>query len=357
MKIAIIGASGFIGTRLIESLVLNRIAEVVTIVRSYSSLALLSRFELRSKVCDILDERSLADSLFGCDAVIHAALGDPGQIIKMASSIYKAADKAKVKKLIVLSSAAVHGQAPALGTNEDSPLHLSHALDYNNAKVRAEKILFKLFRTGNTELVLLRPGIVYGPRSRLISSIANQLINHTAYLVNDGNGICNGIYVDNLIEAILLSLRNSNGNGEAFLVGDAESITWRQLYESIAIPFGVDLNFIHHLKPPVFKKSRQQRMEELIANPIVQAVLPVVPGNLKKLTKRLITAYPSPAPKNVWTLVNGSQPKIAEEICLLQQCSWKFPHTKAEKLLGYSPIVTFEEGMNRTLGWLNFALG
>jgi len=357
MKIAIIGASGFIGTRLVECLVLNRKAEVVPIVRNYSSQTLISRYNLPSKVCDILDEKSLADSLSGCDAVIHAALGDPRQIGKMASSIYRAAVKARIKKLIVLSSASVHGQAPVSGTNEDSALHGRHALEYNNAKIKAEKILFKLYRQGNTELILLRPGIVYGPRSRLIGDIANQLINHTAYLINEGDGICNGIYVDNLIEAILLSLKSSRGDGEAFLVGDAETITWRQLYESIAESLGVELNSIHYVKTPIFKKSRKQNFEKLIASTIVQAALPVVPGNLKQKIKRMIGAYPSPPPLKVWTLKNYPQPPVTEEMCLLQQCSWKFPHDKAEKLLGYSPLVTFEEGMHRTFGWLNFAFG
>ena len=176
----------------------------------------------------------------------------PDKIVKMAASIYTAADRAKVKKLIVLSSASVHGQAPAPGTNEESPLHLRHALEYNNAKVRAERVLFKLHRQGNTELVLFRPGIVYGPRSRFIGDIARQLINHGAYLINEGKGICNGIYVDNLIEAILLSIKNSHLNGESFLVGDAETITWRQIYESIAAPLDVNVNSVHQLNPPVF---------------------------------------------------------------------------------------------------------
>ncbi len=44
MKIAIVGASGFIGMRLLERLVLGREAEVVPVVRAFSSLAVLARF-------------------------------------------------------------------------------------------------------------------------------------------------------------------------------------------------------------------------------------------------------------------------------------------------------------------------
>jgi len=57
-------------------------------------------------------------------------------------------------------------QAPEPGTDERSPLRTDHSALVNNAKVRAERTLMKLRANGKTELVMLRPGIVYGPRSR-----------------------------------------------------------------------------------------------------------------------------------------------------------------------------------------------
>ena len=62
MKIAVIGASGFVGTRLVEHFVLGRFAEVVPVVRSFSSLAVLSRFELPGKGCDDMDSDQLASA-------------------------------------------------------------------------------------------------------------------------------------------------------------------------------------------------------------------------------------------------------------------------------------------------------
>jgi nucleoside-diphosphate-sugar epimerase len=40
---------------------------------------------------------------------------------------------------------------------------------------------------------------------------------------------------------------------------------------------------------------------------------------------------------------------------LLGRCGYKLPHARAQALLGYEPIVGFDEGMRRTLGWLRFA--
>jgi dTDP-D-glucose 4,6-dehydratase len=40
---------------------------------------------------------------------------------------------------------------------------------------------------------------------------------------------------------------------------------------------------------------------------------------------------------------------------LLQTCRYKLPYEKAERLLGYQPSVSFEDGIRRTIGWMEFA--
>ena len=355
MKIAITGASGFIGSRLVEYFVLNRKAEVIPIVRRYSSLALSSRFKLPSKVCNILDQETLADAFSGCDTVIHAALGDARQIIKMAESVYWAAEKAGVKRISVLSTASIYGYIPKEGTNEDSPVCSEHNSDYIDAKIQADRIFKKLGRRGNVEIVYLLPGIVYGPRSRFITGIVDQLLGNTAFLVNEGRGIFNGVYVDNLIESIWLTLESPDLNGEAFLLNDAENISWHQLYVSMAKAIGVDFNSIHNVQPPEFRKSVQEKIAEIIATPLVQKTLPIIPDRAKRMTKAMIAAWePMPLP-NAWVLPDIQQPRIDQELCELQQCSWKFPDLKARKILNYAPSVSFKEGMRRTLAWFDFA--
>ncbi|MEA3213378.1 MAG: hypothetical protein QOE70_6435 [Chthoniobacter sp.] len=355
MKVAIVGASGFVGTRLVEAFVLGKVAEVVPVVRSFSSLAVLSRFDLPWKVCDVLNVEELARAFAGCDAVIHAALGDPVQIVKMAESIYAAADQANVKRLVALSSASVHGLAPASGTNESSPLHEKHSSDYNNAKVRAERVMLKLRQRGNVELVLLRPSIVYGPRCRLLATIARQLLDGTAFLVGEGEGICNGIYVDNLIEAIRRSLESARADGETFLVADAEAITWRAFHAKVADALGVNMDSVHRVAAPAFRRSFKERVEAYVATPFAQRLLPAVPGQAKRLTKVLLAGLKEPPRPNAWTLPNPPSCIVDEEMATLQQCTWKYPGTKAAELLSYAPNVSFDEGMRRSIGWLGVA--
>ena len=146
--IAIIGASGFIGTRLVEVFYLGGVARVRPIVRHFTSLARLSRFELDCRMADARDEAALTKAFEGCDAVVNAAVGDDRIIEGIIKPVWKACVAARVRRLVYLSSGSVHGQAPAQGTDEATPLSDQQWHWYNNAKVRAE---WKLKRASKNE--------------------------------------------------------------------------------------------------------------------------------------------------------------------------------------------------------------
>lgn len=354
-KIALIGASGFVGTRLVEQWTLTGAYQVVPIVRSNSSLAVLARFELPWQVCDLFDVSALARAMEGCDAVVHAAIGDPGQIEQMAQSIYQAAELAHIRRLVVLSSASVHGQAPAPGTDERTPLHEHHSMAYNNAKVRAEATLRRLSATGSVEVVQLRPSVVYGPRSRWIADTARQLLDGTACLIRDGSALCNGIYVDNLVAAIERALQVPQAAGETFLVGDPAPMTWRAFTQQIADALGVSMETVGSIEPPTFPRSFKAKVADLTAQSAVQKILPLVPGKLKRLTKLLLANWNEPPAGNAWRLPSPTRFTTTEELTLLQQCQWQLPQQKAQAILGYYPPISSTEGMRRSLQWLKFA--
>ncbi|MBO0696703.1 MAG: NAD-dependent epimerase/dehydratase family protein, partial [Verrucomicrobia bacterium] len=204
--VAIIGAAGFVGTRLIEVFYLGGLAQVRPIVRQFASLARLSRFQLDCRMADARDEAALTKAFEGCDAVVNAAIGDARTIGGIIEPVWKACVAARVRRLVYLSSGSVHGQAPAQGTDETTPLSDQQWHWYNNAKVRAEWKLAELRKTGGVESVVLRPTIVFGPRSRWIWDAAKEIESGRACLLEGGKGICNTIYVDNLVNAIQLAI-------------------------------------------------------------------------------------------------------------------------------------------------------
>lgn len=356
MKIAIIGANGFIGSRLVEHYHLTGLHEVVPVVRKATSLALPARFGLEWRIGDALDVVSLTEAIKGCDAVVHAALGDPLQIERMPSVLCASAAAAGASRVVYLSSASVHGQNIAQGTNENSPLHTSHSLPYNNAKVKAERSFLAEAKRHAVFAYALRPGVVYGPRSRWIADLARELRDGRAWLFQQGRGICNSIYVDNLVAAVSAALTAPDGAGEAFLVGDAETVTWADFYKAVCHGIGIPPETIREVESfPEFNRSLKERVDDVVAKPWMQAVLPAVPFRLKRATKSLLASFTPPAAIEAWSLPAQPGPAITEEMALLQQCRWKIPHDKATRLLGYQPAVPFNEAMRRSTAWLKFA--
>lgn len=359
-RVAILGANGFIGSRTAEMLHLMGIAEVCPIVRSPAGFAGLSRFNVPGHVADAFDQDALASAMAGCDTVLHAIAGDRRTILGTLEPTYRAADMARVRRLVYLSSASVHGQAPAPGTDEASPLNDRQSIPYNNAKVQAERSLLKLRDSGSVELVILRPGIVTGPRSSWTAGFATDLLNGKAYLVNAGRGICNSIYIDNLVHAIFLASTCPTADGQAFLVGDDETLSWADLYRPIAAALGRDLADVPCIEYLARKASWSERLGRLLVAKPTKAFLSFFPMRWRRAATAAVSALSAAPPASPWEFVGlpsdtVEPPTPILEISLLHQCQYKLPHAKARRVLGYEPIVSFAEGCRRSVAWLAFA--
>ncbi|MBX9879498.1 MAG: NAD(P)-dependent oxidoreductase [Candidatus Obscuribacterales bacterium] len=359
-KLAILGANGFIGTQAVEFFYLQNLFEVVPIVRSYGSLARVSRFDLAGKIADAADTEALVEAFKGSRFVLHAALGDAQAMISSADAVYSAAEKAGVEKIVYLSSFAVHGLNPAAGTSEEDKLSKKQRFVYSNAKVATETKLLKRRDKGSVEIVIFRPGIVYGPRSwRWTAGLANELLAGTAYLVNNGNGICNTIYVDNLLESIRLAFGSKSADRQAFLVGDDETVTWLKYYEQMAYALKINPASIYRMSDDevnaCMKPSREDFFNHLRALPVTQSILPFVSGGLKAAIKKMVFAQDASVVSSTNTEQLVNKPRPSAEMVALQLCTYKVPHKKAEQVLGYKPLVSFDEGMRRSIAWLDFA--
>ena len=275
---------------------------------------------------------------------------------------YKAAQKAGVKRIVYLSSMIVHRSAPAIGTTEASPLVENQKFPAHPAKIYAERKLLKLRQSGSVEVVIFRPGVVFGPRSRWVSDLASQLSQGTAYFINEGKGVCNSVYIDNLIHGIQLGMTAPEADGEAFFVGDREEITWFDFYRPFAEAFGVDPTQIPTQPIPEFTRSRKKELISAITNSqFVQKLLASVPEDLKDNIKNIVPKRKKPQSKvevikqveALPKIETKPQPVVNEMMAELQQSQYKLPFAKAERILGYAPVVTFDEGCRLSIEWLS----
>lgn len=356
MRVGILGANGFIGSRITEMFYLTRFADVRPIIRSLSGLAVLSRYNLEFRIADALDQNALKNAFTGCDAVVNCISGDPGTILNSIKPVYHAAKEAGIQRLVYLSSSSVHGQMPAEGTDETSILEYRQPLAYNNAKVRAEKLLLKLRKKSKVEVVILRPGIVYGPRSSWITNFANDLLQGRAWLLDKGNGICNSIYIDNLVHAVGQALTEEDIDEEAFIVRDREVITWADLYKPIAEYLGFNLDEIHEPQEPFRIQNNESIIDSINNNRRIKTILSPIPKKIRLAVYNTLSAILDD--KKIispWDIPQPSEPIITLEKLMLYKCRYALPWKKAYKFLNYEPIVSFEEACSRTLSWMEFA--
>ncbi|HEX6978626.1 MAG TPA: NAD-dependent epimerase/dehydratase family protein [Alphaproteobacteria bacterium] len=361
--IGILGANGFVGSRLVEKLLLEDAARIVPIVRNFAGLARLSRFPLEARIADVLDEAALVKAFKGCDIVVNTVLGRYNQIVAEPPVIYRAAEIAGVRRLVHMSTASVHGQDPAPGTDETTPLRTDQPVPYNNAKVRAERRFRELRRNGRVELVMLRPGIVFGPRDIWITGIARSLAAGEAFLVDGGRGICNTVYIDNLVHAIRLAMIKPV-DGEVFLLGDNETITWAEIYHWVARAIG-DCPPPRLLNDPPIRPEVRPMLDRLRGIRPLKALFRTIPAAVKAHVRGQIgvaqgmvagaRAARQARVRTDWTLPNDAIGPVPIETAMLHRCRYKFPFAKARARLGYEPVVSVEEGLIRSIRALRFA--
>ena len=355
--IAILGASGFVGVRLVEMHHLGGGAPVRPIFYRPANLAQTARFQLDWRLADYTDAAALAKALDGCDTLVHLATGDPKVILSLIEPVYEAAARAGLRRLVFVSSAAVHGQTPAPGTMETTPLPRHPQMPYNAAKAEAERRWRARRANGAVELVMLRPGIVWGPRSRWVTDAVRAMRAGTFGWLNGGRGIINPIYVDNLVHAIDRALV-APVDGETFLLNDPQPETWREFFTPWLEACGMTPDGVP--EAPVYQPAHggAARFERLRVHALTQQLAPKIPGVIKRVVKAVMGALPEPPAPDAFKGLNSSAPgpaTLSEELTLLEQGAWRFPVDTAKERLGWEPTVDWPTAVERTLGWLKFA--
>ncbi len=326
MKVAVLGADEPIGARIIESFQLAEGPTVAAIARHSAHLARAARFAIDLRVADVFDVDSLARSFVGCSTAVHAMTVESADFKRSATIFCRAAAQSGARRLVYLSSADVHGLNPPVGTTEKSPLHVRHTLAHLNALVTAERQFITESRALGLTGIILRPGLVYGPRSPLFAQIVDELRHERAFLFNKGDGVCNCVGLDNLVTAVRFGLKAKVAAGTALLVTDQETVTWREFYHAVAHGLGLPARTIRY-----------------------------VPDLAEQATAPETTQGRFLSPHSPIATVSAAPDR--SDMIERQQCSWKLPGVLAIKTLGLPNPVSFTESLRRSLAWWRFAQG
>ena len=359
--VLITGGTGFIGGRLAEILCLEYDVNIKCLVRDLSKCSQLARFDSIEIVYgSITDSEIVRTAVSNCDIVFHCAY-DPSSQKNNLDGINNLAEACigSKTKLVHVSTISVFEPLPNSllnETNESNP----KGFQYGERKLEIEKLVLDLTNSTELEATVIQPTIVYGPFSApWTMRPANQLLNGTVVLPDQGEGFCNAVYVDDVCTAMILAGVNESSKGETYLISGEEPVSWREFFEAFQKSIGSDS--ILYMPVSDIKKTMRnpiKLIKTILGDPkkaidweplksILISLRYKIPSSMRTRIKSLYGFYSRFSPSPVY-FPNSQMLKLYTSKCTVSI-------KKAREQLGYNPKYTFEDGMKLTAKFINWA--
>lgn len=322
-KVFVSGATGFIGSRLVERLVESG-AIVHALYRSETKADLIRRKEVILFRGDILDEKSVIAAMKGCDQAYHVA-AFAGVWAKDSSLIYRlnvdgalnvvnAAESCGLSRVVLTSTAGILGPSEGKAVDEETPTPRSFFTLYEASKSSMEKQLDRR-SSSRPEVVIVNPTRVYGPGVLSVSNGVTRMIGQYLdgrWKLIPGNGESSGnyVHVEDVVSGHILAMEKGRP-GERYILG-GENISYMQLFDITRELGLVNFRLFH------------------------------IPLWLMLATAGIMA---------LWTKISGCTPLILPGLVRKFNHNWIVSSKKAIRELGYKPMDA-REGIGDTIEWL-----
>lgn len=318
MKVAVTGATGFIGGNLCRYLMTSG-HDVVAMVRSPENAESLVSLGAELRTGDITDVTSLNNAFQGIEAVINlAALFNHPDLsreeyervnVQGVKNVLGCAMQSGASRVLQCSTVGVAtgGSPPYSETTPYSP----PAWDkYETTKCEGEKAALGFYKEHGFPVVVIRPAQVYGPGD--VSKLKFYRMVKKGVIVNPGRTLKHLIYIDDLCRAFELALTNEKAIGNPIIIAGREVTPLRELIKIVADELGVP--------PP-------------------KVVLPALPVTLAAAVI-----------EKVFQAANKKPPVFRRSMDFFTK-SVEFTTDRARNILGFESSIDVKTGVHRTAGW------
>jgi nucleoside-diphosphate-sugar epimerase len=245
MKVLLTGANGFVGSHILDQLLVRQIP-VVALLRPTSDRRLiepqLPRIEVRTGSID--DPASLDRALEGVTHVIHCAgatkaLNSVGFFSVNQSGTRTLVESVnrrggQIQRVIHISSLAAAGPATRERPRQenDAPAPVS---DYGRSKLAAEQ---EVISGCKADWVIIRPPAVYGPRDAEFLRLFKAVNAHVMPRFGGGRQQLTLVYVEDLAETVVAALMKPEASRKVFFAGSSATVTAAELAQCLASAAG-----------------------------------------------------------------------------------------------------------------------
>lgn len=309
-QVLVTGAGGFIGSHLVERLV-SLEAQVRALVRynsrnDWGLLELLPREikeSLEVVMGDLTDPFSTYKAVQGCTIVFHLAalIAIPYSYVAPAHyvqvncggtlNILEAARQQEVECFVHTSTSEIYGTAQYTPIDESHPL--KGQSPYSASKIGADKLAESYYLSFGLPVTTVRPFNTYGPRQSaraIIPTIITQALTSDTIHLGSLEPRRDLTYVSDTVEGFLKAAGTPQARGEVINLGTGQSVSIGELAQMILKTIGGNKNIV----------TEQERLR--------------------------------PETSEVWNLLSDNR--------------------RAQKILGWTPQVSLEIGLQRTIDYM-----
>ncbi|MGH7476741.1 MAG: NAD-dependent epimerase/dehydratase family protein [Longimicrobiales bacterium] len=251
-RVFITGGTGLVGSHVAQRLRRHGV-EVVVLARAGSDTRFLEGIGASIVRGDILDpEARLAAAIAGADALVHAAAivyqrGTAADAYARVNAdgcerVLRAAAAAGCRRVLHVSSIAVYSGAPAgvrLDEDDWQRYSIPHHAAYPLSKQEAEWRAWRLHDAAAIRLTVVRPGVIFGERDRLVTAPLLRLAGLPMVpLPRAGKAVPPVVYAGNIARGIVRALRTDATIGRAYTLASDWELTLRQLLRRLGACLG-----------------------------------------------------------------------------------------------------------------------
>jgi nucleoside-diphosphate-sugar epimerase len=239
--LSLIGASGFVGTRLI-----NQLKDKYTIVNFDKQQS--RKYPELTTIVDIRDKEALIPLLKGIDLVVLLAAEHRDDVsptslyydvnVEGTRNVLDVMDENGIKNIIFMSSVAVYGlnKDNSTETHPDDPFN-----HYGKSKWQAEEVLREWYNkdTTNKMLRILRPTVIFGERNRgNVYNLLKQISSGRFLKIGHCNNKKSMAYVGNIVAFIEYLTATAKPNYEVYNYIDKPDLSMNELIEVVGNSLG-----------------------------------------------------------------------------------------------------------------------